>query len=254
MHPHRYFLLGNTYPQHLQANINICYTHINNKKHPRHSHLQPFNHKASTRGNSQPHLHSSCVHTTTGSAPTLTTAAHPANGAPLVTTTLPVLCRETSKAVATRRPHTLPPPLPLNTPRPLTDDCTLHRTTHDNNAIYLLGTTAQHILSNLALQRHTHSTISSTPPQQTYYESAQRHLAMWMREGVAAPCSCFITSIHCIKQLYMATGNAQDVDVGAVGRLEERLLSIAMELIELRRTIASSENNTNKKLMEMEEK
>ncbi len=42
-------------------------------------------------------------------------------------------------------------------------------------------------------------------------------------------------------------------DVGAVARLEERLLSIATELGELRRTISSSEINTKKKLEDMQE-
>ena len=48
--------------------------------------------------------------------------------------------------------------------------------------------------------------------------------------------------------------SAADVDVGAVARLEEKLLSIATELSELRRTISSSEKNTNKKLEEMQER
>ena len=47
--------------------------------------------------------------------------------------------------------------------------------------------------------------------------------------------------------------SAADVDVGAVARLEERLVSIATELGELRRTISTSETNTKKKLEDMQE-
>ena len=47
---------------------------------------------------------------------------------------------------------------------------------------------------------------------------------------------------------------ASDVDVGAVARLEGKLLSIATELNELRRTISSSEKNTKEKLQVMQER
>ena len=48
--------------------------------------------------------------------------------------------------------------------------------------------------------------------------------------------------------------SAAEVDVGNIARLEERLGSISTELSELRRSITTAEDNTNKKLVDMEEK
>lgn len=48
--------------------------------------------------------------------------------------------------------------------------------------------------------------------------------------------------------------SASDADVGVVARLEERLLSIATELSEIRRSITVSERDIGRRLAEMEEK
>lgn len=47
--------------------------------------------------------------------------------------------------------------------------------------------------------------------------------------------------------------SAEDVDVGSVAHLEEKLATIATELGEIKRSIASSETATHKMIMEMEQ-